>query len=62
MQRSLHEHIAQLEQKIASLKVQLEEPSRSAEFQKALKLHLEIAETSLTLFRKAYDLEREISN
>jgi hypothetical protein len=62
MQRPLQEHIAQLEQKIESLKAQLQESGRSSEFQKGLRLHLEIAETSLILFRKAYELEREISN
>jgi exonuclease VII small subunit len=61
MQRPLQEHIASLEQKIASLNEQLKEPGRSAEFQKGLRLHLEIAETSLALFRRAYDLEKTIS-
>lgn len=62
MQRPLHEHISHLENKIEAIKAQLEEPNRSAEYRKALKLHLEIAQTSLDLFRKAYELEREISN
>lgn len=62
MQRTLRDHIAHLEQKIESLKAQLEELGHSPEFQKGLRLNLEIAETSLVLFRKAYDLECEISN
>lgn len=62
MQRTLQEHIAHLERKIDSLKAQLQEAQGSAEFQKGLKLNLEIAETSLTLFRKAFDLESKISN
>lgn len=62
MQRTLQDHISHLEQKIESLKAQLEESDRSPEFQKGLRLNLELAETSLVLFRKAYDLERKISN
>lgn len=62
MQRTLQEHISHLERKIESIKAQLERSQGSAEFQKGLKLNLEIAETSLALFRKAFDLENKISN
>jgi len=62
MQRTLQEHITHLERKIESLKEQIRDSERSAEFQKGLRLNLEIAETSLALFRKAYDLEGKISN
>lgn len=58
MQRTLAVHISQLEEKIKSLKVQLARAEGSPEFRKGLKLHLEIAETSLALFRKAYELEQ----
>ena len=62
MQRTLQDHISHLERKIESLRVQLSEGQGSAEFQRGLKLNLEIAETSLALFRKAFDLEGKISN
>jgi hypothetical protein len=62
VQRTLQEHISHLERKIASIKAQLEGSQGSAEFQKGLQLNLEVAETSLALFRKAFDLERKISN
>jgi hypothetical protein len=62
VQRTLQDHISHLEQKIQSLKERLEESGRSTELQKGLRLNLEVAETSLALFRKAYDLERKISN
>jgi hypothetical protein len=62
VQRTLQDHIAHLEQKIESLKAQLRQSPGSAEFQKGLTLNLEIAETSLALFRKAFDLEGKISN
>lgn len=62
MQRTLQEHISHLERKIESIKAQLRESRGSAEYQKGLKLNLEIAETSLALFRKAFDLEGKISN
>ena len=62
MQRTLQDHIGHLEQKIESLKAQLKQSQGSAEFHKGLTLNLEIAETSLALFRKAFDLERKISN
>jgi hypothetical protein len=60
VQRTLQDHIAHLERKIESIKQQLEDSGRSPEFQKGLRLNLEIAETSLVLFRKAYDLEGKI--
>ena len=62
MQRTLQDHITHLEQKIESIKAQLQDSQGSAEFQKGLRLNLEIAETSLALFRKAFDLEGKISN
>lgn len=62
MQRTLQDHIAHLERKIESIQAQLEEAQGSPEFQKGLRLNLEIAETSLALFRKAFDLEGKISS
>jgi primosomal protein N'' len=60
MNKTLKNHIAQLEQKIESLKAQLAASSRSSK--KDLRFDLGIAEQSLALFRKAYDLERKNSN
>jgi len=62
VKKPLQEHIAHLEQKIDSLREQLKDSDGSPEFRKGLKLHLEIAETSLALFRKAYDLETTLSD
>ena len=62
VQQTLQAHISHLEKKIESIKRQLNEREGSAEFQKGLKLNLEIAETSLALFRKAFDLEGKITN
>ncbi|HEY1808431.1 MAG TPA: hypothetical protein VGG42_07695 [Acidobacteriaceae bacterium] len=62
VQRTLQDHITHLEQKIESLRTQLQNSGHSAEFKKGLRLNLEVAETSLALFRKAYDLERKIAN
>ena len=62
MQRTLQDHISHLEQKIEAIKAQLREGQGSAEYQRGLRLNLEIAETSLSLFRKAFDLEGKLSN
>jgi hypothetical protein len=62
VQRTLQDHVSHLEQKIEAIKTQLREGQGSAEYQRGLRLNLEIAETSLALFRKAFDLEGKISN
>jgi len=62
VQNTLQSHITHLEKKIESIRRQLDQGAGSAEFQKGLRLNLEIAETSLALFRKAYDLEGKITS
>jgi hypothetical protein len=62
MQRALQEHIAHLEQRIEFFKKQLAEQDRSPQEKVGLQVDLDIAERSLVYFRKAYELERKISN
>ncbi|HLY42469.1 MAG TPA: hypothetical protein VKR52_14740 [Terracidiphilus sp.] len=61
MQRTLAEHIAYLEQRIAALKNELENPSRTPMEKVELKIDLGIAERSLAHFQKAFALERKLS-
>ena len=60
MQRSLSEHITYLEQKIAMLKKQLEEPERAASEQNEIEIDLGIAERALAHFRRAFDFEQRL--
>jgi len=60
MQRTLSEHIAYLEQKIATLKKQLEEPGRAASEQNETEIDLGIAERALAHFRRAFDFEQRL--
>ena len=58
MQRTLHEHIAHLEEKIVILKRELRRPDL-ADFQRSEReIALSNAEEALKLFRRAYDLEQ----
>ncbi|HLY39754.1 MAG TPA: hypothetical protein VKR52_01025 [Terracidiphilus sp.] len=61
MQRTLAEHIAYLEQRIAALKNELENPARNSMEKAELKIDLGIAERSLVHFQKAFALERKLS-
>ncbi|MGC2637218.1 MAG: hypothetical protein WA294_08555 [Acidobacteriaceae bacterium] len=62
MQRTLHEHIVYLEQKIESLKKELEEPGKSPSQQNEIEIDLGIAERALAHFRKAFDFEQRLSH
>jgi len=62
MQRTLQEHIAHLEQRIEFFKKELGEQSRSPQERASLRVDLDIAERALVYFRKAFELERKISN
>jgi hypothetical protein len=62
MQRSLQEHIAHLEQRIDFFKQQLKDPDHSPREHASLQIDLDIAERALVYFRKAFELERKISN
>jgi hypothetical protein len=60
VQRSLQEHIARLEEKIAALKMQMLADGELA-YHRERDLDLANAEQALILFRKAYELEQKIS-
>jgi hypothetical protein len=62
MQRTLSEHIAYLEEKIAALKNQLHDPEKSAFARAEMEIDLGIAERSLVHFQKAYVLEQKLSD
>jgi hypothetical protein len=51
MQRTLHEHIAYIEQKIESLKKELQEPGKSPSQQNETEIDLGIAERALVHFQ-----------
>jgi hypothetical protein len=61
MQRTLHEHIAYIEQKIESLKKALQEPGKSPSQQNETEIDLGIAERALVHFQKAFDFEQRFS-
>jgi hypothetical protein len=62
MQRPLQEHITRLEEKIVVLKRELRDDGLSSYQRSERDLDLTNAEQALTLFRKAYELEKRISN
>jgi len=61
MQRTLLEHITDLEQKIETLKTRMNEAGRTDSERSQWKIDLGIAERSLVYYRKAFDLEQKIS-
>jgi hypothetical protein len=61
MQRPLHEHISHLEQRIAALNKELENPLRSSFERGEISIDIGIAERSLVYFKKAFELERKLS-
>jgi hypothetical protein len=61
MERTLHEHIAYLEQKIEALKKELQESERSPSQQNETEIDLGIAERALVHFQKAFDFEQRLS-
>ena len=60
MQRPLHDHIAQLEERIIGLKRLLRADGLPSYQRNERELDLANAEEALQLFRKAYDLEQKI--
>jgi hypothetical protein len=60
MQRTLREHIPQLERKIESLKKEIHESGKSLRQQREISIDLGIAERSLVHFRKAFELEQRL--
>ncbi len=61
MQRTLREHIDYLEQKIETLKSQLNQTGTSLHDLNETGIDIGIAERSLVHFRKAYELEMKLS-
>jgi hypothetical protein len=62
MQRPLREHIAYLEQKSEAIKQSLLDPDRSTSEKLQLHIDLDMAQRALGFFRKAFDLEQQISH
>ncbi len=60
MQRTLSEHISRLEERLALLNEELENPSRSAVERREIRIDIGIAERSLAHFKKAYELEQKL--
>ena len=60
MQRTLSEHIAYLEQKIETLKQQLDDPRKTASEQNEVEIDLGIAERALAHFQRAFDFEQRL--
>ena len=61
MQRTLQEHIAFLEERIAKLEAQAVDLSRTAAERYQSSVDLATAQSALVHFRKAYELEQDIS-
>ena len=61
MQRTLREHINFLEEKIALLKKELENPARAPIERTEIEIDLGIAERALVHFQKAFVLELKLS-
>ncbi|HVN93191.1 MAG TPA: hypothetical protein VMT38_05830 [Terracidiphilus sp.] len=61
MQRTLSEHISHLEERLASLNKELENPSRTSVERSAIMIDIGIAERSLAHFKKAYELELRLN-
>jgi hypothetical protein len=61
MQRTLQEHIAFLEERIARLEVQAIDLNRTAAERYQSSVDLSTAQSALLYFRKAYELEQDIS-
>lgn len=61
MQRTLSEHITYLEQRIESLKREVDEPGKSPNEIDQISIDIGIAERSLVHFKKAYELELKLS-
>ena len=61
MQRTLQEHIAFLEERIAKLEAQAVDLSRTAAERYQSSVDLATAQSALVHFRKAYELEQEVS-
>lgn len=62
MQRTLREHITDLERKIESLKKEIHESGKSLLEKREISIDLGIAERSLVHFRKAFELEQRLSH
>ncbi|HEY1647500.1 MAG TPA: hypothetical protein VGF96_05945 [Terracidiphilus sp.] len=60
MQRTLSEHITFLEQRIESLKNQLQETDKWSSQQSEIKIDLSIAERALVHFRRAFEFEQKL--
>jgi len=61
MQRTLQEHIAFLEERIAKLEVQAIDLNRTAAERYQSSVDLSTAQSALLYFQKAYELEQDIS-
>jgi hypothetical protein len=61
MQRTLREHIDDLEQKVEALKRELDQPGKSDHDLDQISIDIGIATRSLIHFRKAYELEMKLS-
>jgi hypothetical protein len=61
MQRTLQEHVFQLEERIQRLRDELTKPTLKAEEFHRISSELRAAELALTFYRKAFELEQRIS-
>ncbi|WP_109487521.1 hypothetical protein [Occallatibacter savannae] len=60
MERTLAEHICKLQGKVKALRQALKNDALSVHERLKIQIDLHIAERALDLYRKAYDLEREL--